>query len=80
MVQNVQGNLHQLQNEQINDKRLSHSKLIKDKKQSFQELIFILIKFYQQFINSIEFLNRLLYLLLLFSSKKTKITPFKLTC
>ena len=45
MVQNVQDNLHRLQNEQIYDKTLSHNKLIIDKKQSFQELIFTLVNF-----------------------------------
>lgn len=72
MVQNVQDNQHLLQNEQIYDKKLSHNKLIIDKKQNFQELTFILVKFYQQFINLKEFSNRFRYLLLFifFNSKK----------
>lgn len=82
MVQNVQDNQHRLQNEQIYDKKLSHNMLIIDKKQSFQVLIFILIKFYQQFINLKEFLIRFLYLHLLvfFNSKNNILIIFILTC
>ncbi len=72
MVQNVQDNQYRLQNEQIYDKKLSHNKLIINKMQNFQELTFILVKFYLQFINLKELSNRFLYhlLFIFFNSKK----------
>jgi hypothetical protein len=72
LVQNVQDNQYRLQNEQIYDKKLSHNKLIINKMQNFQELTFILVKFYLQFINLKELSNRFLYhlLFIFFNSKK----------